>query len=58
MTNTIHAGICTQDDVMHRDLTVGQALYYRVRLRLPVDFSHADIQTYSCSSETVEPRRY
>lgn len=37
-------GYVPQDDVMHRDLTVGQALYYSARLRLPVDFSHADIQ--------------
>ncbi|MGL4551237.1 MAG: ATP-binding cassette domain-containing protein, partial [Gemmataceae bacterium] len=37
-------GYVPQDDVMHRDLTVGQALYYSARLRLPPDYSHADIQ--------------
>ena len=36
-------GYVPQDDVMHRDLTVQQALYYSARLRLPSDYSHADI---------------
>ena len=38
-------GYVPQDDVMHRDLTVQQALYYSARLRLPSDYSHADIMT-------------
>jgi ABC-type multidrug transport system ATPase subunit/pSer/pThr/pTyr-binding forkhead associated (FHA) protein len=33
-----------QDDIMHRDLTVGQALFYTARLRLPSDYSRADIR--------------
>jgi ABC-type multidrug transport system ATPase subunit len=37
-------GYVPQDDVIHRDLTVGQALYYSARLRLPPDFRNADIQ--------------
>src|SRR5205807_1364578 len=36
-------GYVPQDDIIHRDLTVGQALYYNARLRLPRDFSNADI---------------
>lgn len=36
-------GYVPQEDVMHRDLTVGQALYYTARLRLPSDYSRADI---------------
>lgn len=39
-----HVGYVPQDDIMHRDLTVGQALYYTARLRLPSDFSDDDIQ--------------
>lgn len=38
-------GYVPQDDIMHRDLTVGQALYYTARLRLPRDFSNAEIRT-------------
>src|SRR5262245_34689686 len=30
-----HLGYVPQDDIIHRDLTVGQALYYSGRLRLP-----------------------
>jgi ABC-type multidrug transport system ATPase subunit/pSer/pThr/pTyr-binding forkhead associated (FHA) protein/ABC-type multidrug transport system permease subunit len=37
-------GYVPQEDVMHRDLTVGQALYYTARLRLPPDFTRADIR--------------
>jgi len=40
-----HLGYVPQDDIMHRELTVGQALYYTARLRLPADYSDADIQT-------------
>ncbi len=36
-------GYVPQDDIMHRDLTVGQALYYTARLRLPNDFSEDEI---------------
>ncbi len=39
-----HIGYVPQDDIMHRDLTVGQALYYTARLRLPKDYSDADIR--------------
>ena len=38
-------GYVPQDDIMHRDLTVGQALYYTARLRLPSDFTDAGIKT-------------
>ncbi len=34
-----------QDDIIHGDLTVGQALYYTARLRLPSDFSDPEIAT-------------
>src|SRR4029079_9839678 len=37
-------GYVPQDDVMHRDLTVGQALYYSARLRLPQAYTPADIR--------------
>ncbi|MEX0585139.1 MAG: FHA domain-containing protein, partial [Pirellulales bacterium] len=36
-------GYVPQDDIIHPDLTVGQALYYTARLRLPSDFSDAEI---------------
>ena len=36
-------GYVPQDDIMHADLTVGQALWYAARLRLPVDFSREEI---------------
>jgi ABC-type multidrug transport system ATPase subunit/rRNA maturation endonuclease Nob1 len=39
-----HIGYVPQDDIMHRELTVGQALHYTARLRLPADHSKADIQ--------------
>ena len=32
-----------QDDIMHPELTVGQALWYSARLRLPRDYSDAEI---------------
>jgi len=36
-------GYVPQDDIMHADLTVGEALYFTARLRLPTDFSDAEI---------------
>lgn len=36
-------GYVPQDDIMHRDLTVAEALYYTARLRLPGDFSNDEI---------------
>ena len=39
-----HIGYVPQDDIMHRELTVGQALYYTARLRLPSDYRRADIK--------------
>ncbi len=36
-------GYVPQDDIMHRDLTVGQALYYTARFRLPEDTSGYEI---------------
>jgi ABC-type multidrug transport system ATPase subunit/pSer/pThr/pTyr-binding forkhead associated (FHA) protein len=38
-------GYVPQDDIMHGDLTVGQALYYTARLRLPTDFTDKEIRT-------------
>jgi len=32
-----------QDDIVHRDLTVERALYYAAKLRLPSDFTAAQI---------------
>jgi ABC-type multidrug transport system ATPase subunit/ABC-type multidrug transport system permease subunit len=37
-------GYVPQDDIIHRDLTVGQALYYTARLRLPPDTTGAEIR--------------
>lgn len=37
-------GYVPQDDVMHRRLTVGQALYYTARLRFPPDHSDQEIK--------------
>lgn len=37
-------GYVPQDDVMHADLTVWQALWYTARLRLPPDFTKDEIQ--------------
>ena len=39
-----HLGYVPQNDIMHGDLTVEQALYYTARLRLPSDYSSADIR--------------
>jgi ABC-type multidrug transport system ATPase subunit len=39
-----HIGYVPQNDIMHGDLTVGQALYYTARLRLPSDYRAADIR--------------
>jgi ABC-type multidrug transport system ATPase subunit/pSer/pThr/pTyr-binding forkhead associated (FHA) protein len=36
-------GYVPQDDIIHRDLTVEQTLYYAARLRLPRDMSAAEI---------------
>jgi ABC-type multidrug transport system ATPase subunit len=38
-----HIGYVPQNDIMHGDLTVGQALYYTARLRLPSDYRGRDI---------------
>ena len=38
-------GYVPQDDIIHRDLTVGQALYFSARLRLPSDHPPADLQS-------------
>ncbi len=37
-------GYVPQDDIIHRDLTVERALYYAAKLRLPEDFSEAQIK--------------
>ena len=37
-------GYVPQDDIMHADLTVTQALWYSARLRLPRDFSDKEIR--------------
>ncbi len=39
-----HIGYVPQDDIMHGNLTVRQALYYTARLRLPADYTDADIE--------------
>jgi ABC-type multidrug transport system ATPase subunit/ABC-type multidrug transport system permease subunit len=39
----LQLGYVPQDDTMHRDLTVGEALYYTARLRLPADFTDEEI---------------
>ncbi len=36
-------GYVPQDDIIHRDLTVERALYYAAKLRLPQDFTEAQI---------------
>ncbi|MCG8463186.1 MAG: FHA domain-containing protein, partial [Holophagales bacterium] len=38
-----HLGYVPQDDIMHGDLTVREALYYSARLRLPSDMKKAEI---------------
>lgn len=37
-------GYVPQDDILHPQLTVGQALYYSARLRLPSDYSREDLE--------------
>jgi len=37
-------GYVPQDDIVHRDLTVERALYYAAKLRLPSDFTTAQIK--------------
>ena len=37
-------GYVPQDDIIHRDLTVERALYYAAKLRLPSDFTRAQIK--------------
>jgi len=37
-------GYVPQDDIVHRRLTVANALYYTARMRLPHDFTHAQIK--------------
>jgi len=37
-------GYVPQDDILHGDLTVGEALYFTARLRLPSDTSDAEIR--------------
>ena len=37
-------GYVPQEDIIHRDLTVERALYYTARLRLPEDFTRAQIK--------------
>src|SRR5205823_4941126 len=37
-------GYVPQDDIIHKDLTVEQALYYTARMRLPRDFTRAQIK--------------
>ncbi len=36
-------GYVPQDDIMHADLTVSEALYYSAKLRLPTDYSDEEI---------------
>ncbi|HJT56431.1 MAG TPA: FHA domain-containing protein [Ktedonobacteraceae bacterium] len=37
-------GYVPQEDIIHRDLTVEKALYYAAKLRLPADFTDAQIE--------------
>ncbi len=37
-------GFVPQDDIIHRDLTVGEALWFAARLRLPADYRDAEIR--------------
>ncbi len=53
-------GYVPQDDIVHRDLTVERALYYAAKMRLPSDFTDAQInQRIEEVLEDVEmlPRR-
>ena len=40
----LQLGYVPQDDIMHRDLTVREALYYSARLRLPSDTTDEEIK--------------
>ena len=40
----LHVGYVPQDDIMHGDLTVWQALYHSARLRLPADMRKREIE--------------
>jgi ABC-type multidrug transport system ATPase subunit len=37
-------GYVPQEDIIHRDLTAGEALWYTARLRLPADYGDAEIR--------------
>src|SRR5215471_21580590 len=37
-------GYVPQDDIIHRDLTVERALYFAAKMRLPGDFTQAQIK--------------
>src|SRR5205085_9864838 len=37
-------GYVPQDDIVHRDITVERALYYAAKMRLPGDFTDAQIR--------------
>ncbi len=37
-------GYVPQDDIIHRNLTVGRALYYAAKMRLPEDFTRTQIR--------------
>lgn len=37
-------GYVPQDDIIHRDLTVGRALYYAAKMRLPEDFTEEQVK--------------
>jgi ABC transport system ATP-binding/permease protein len=39
-----HIGYVPQEDIIHRNLTVERALYYAAKLRLPGDFTRAQIK--------------
>ncbi len=40
-----YLGFVPQDDIIHRDLTVWQALYYTARLRLPADYREDQLRS-------------
>ena len=39
-----YLGYVPQDDIIHRELTVGEALYFTARLRLPGDYRQSEIR--------------
>lgn len=41
---SMQLGYVPQEDIIHRDLTVERALYYAAKLRLPQDFTEAQIE--------------